>query len=207
MTDSDDTEINALEILGADPDVRELASLESLRTMATLAVQARRMTVGQRAKRLRKLHSLEVVTLGEIVDAQQKRAGIELDTEPRDAVRWKPCVGCRTPIARGRAVRCDECKRPLCAAGCGERGPKACMTPKRAAMRHGAPWRCVRCALAGRTPEQRLEAARKAGRASSATRTSEQRRCFARKAQANKTLEQRSESARKGVATKKARRS
>lgn len=51
--DHDPTEINALAILGADPDVRELASLEQLRTMATLAPRLRNMTEAQRARALR----------------------------------------------------------------------------------------------------------------------------------------------------------
>ena len=33
----DDTEINALKLLGSDPDVRELASLERLRVIAAVA--------------------------------------------------------------------------------------------------------------------------------------------------------------------------
>jgi hypothetical protein len=204
MSDLDPTEINALAILGADPDVRELAALETLHTMAVLAVQARRMTVEQRAKRLRKLESLEVVTLGEIVDAQQKRAGIELDTEPRDADRWKPCAGCRMPIARGCAVRCDECERPLCAGGCGERGPKGCMTPRRVAKRHGAPWRCVQCAQAALTPEQRSERSRKARAARSEESLREMGQKGAQAANAARTPEQRVAIARKGNASRSA---
>lgn len=206
MSDLDPTEINALAILGADPDVRELAALETLHTMAVLAVQARRMTVEQRAKRLRKLESLEVVTLGEIVDAQQKRAGIELDTEPRDADRWKPCAGCRMPIARGRAAWCDECRHPLCACGCGTRGPNNCMAPNKVARRGGAPWTCRveggRKSVVGRPREQLSEA----GRKGAAAMSPEQRRVSARKHQAAKSPEQRRAAGLKAVATRKARR-
>lgn len=214
---ADPTEINALAILGADPDVRELASLESLRTMATLAVHARRMTVAQRAKRLRKLESLEVVTLGEIVDAQQKRAGIELDTEPRDNDRWKPCVGCGQPLPVGRGAprRCEECTCPLCPCGCGKRGPRNSMRPNTVRRRHGKPWRCMgsartfegrsaasRKAASTKTPEQRSARTRKGNE----SKTPEQRSAAVRKANMTRTAEQRSESARKAHATKKVRR-
>ena len=185
----DPTEINALAILGADPDVRDIAALESMRTMATFAVQARRMTVKQRAKRLRKLQSGEVVTLGEIIDSQQKRAGFELDTEPCDTDLWKPCAGCQQPIERGRAKRCDECEHPPCRTGCGKRAPPGCMAPSAVARRHGAPYCCPKCFNASRTPEQK-----------------ERGRAGVRKSNTSRTPKQRTEAARKRVAARWAKR-
>lgn len=77
----DPTEVNALEILGADPDVRELASLERLRTMAKAAGGVRRMTEAQRARRV-ELDSGRKSTLGDAIDGVLAAAQVELDVAP-----------------------------------------------------------------------------------------------------------------------------
>lgn len=209
--DHDPTEINALAILGADPDVRELASLEQLRTMATLAPRLRNMTEAQRARALR-LESGRSTSVGEVVDSCVARAGIELDVVPLEGPkRLAICAICGTPfrVARGRmVVVCakDECRHPLCACGCGTRGPNRCMTPKLVARRGGAPWKCRieagRKSVVGRTREQLAEA----GRKGSAAISTEQRRIAAKKTQAAKSPEQRRAAGLKAAATRKARR-
>lgn len=95
-----DTEINALELLGSDPDVRELASLERLRVMAAVAPRVRSLTEAQRAKKLRRESGAET-TVGEVVDAQLARANFELDVLPVDNVRPKhvPCARCGKVLA------------------------------------------------------------------------------------------------------------
>lgn len=200
----DPTEINALAILGADPDVRDIAALERLRTMAAVAPRVRSLTEAQRSKKLRR-ESGASTTVGEVVDAQLARANIELDTEPRDTDLWKPCAGCGQPIERGRAKRCDECEHPPCLGGCGKRAPQGCMSPSKVAKRakrHGPQWRCTECATAAQTPEQKSEASRKA----SAARTPEQNRELGRKggrkANASRSPEQKREIGRKGAAAR-----
>lgn len=74
----DETEINALALLGADPDVREIAALEKLRRAAKVAPLARSLSEKQRARKLR-TESGAVVTHGEILDAQLRRDQIEID--------------------------------------------------------------------------------------------------------------------------------
>ena len=107
----DPTEICALAILGADPDVRELASLERLRVMAAVAPRVRSLTEAQRARRVRR-ESGASTTVGEVVDAQLARANIELDVLPLDGVC--PC-GCgkkataealQAAIRRGKTWTC-----------------------------------------------------------------------------------------------------
>ena len=188
MDGEDPTEINALAILGADPDVRELATLERLRTMAAVAPRVRSLTEAQRAKKLRR-ESGASTTVGEIVDAQLARANIELDTEPCDTDLWKPCAGCQQPIERGRAKRCDECEHPPCRTGCGKRAPPGCMAPSAVAKRHGAPYCCPKCFNASRTPEQK-----------------ERGRAGVRKSNTSRTPKQRTEAARKRVAARWAKR-
>lgn len=81
---SKETEINALELLGADPDIRDLASLERLRLAAKVAPRVRNLTEKQRSRRVQK-EGGGSTTVGEIVDAQLARSNIELDVWPLPA--------------------------------------------------------------------------------------------------------------------------
>lgn len=144
----DDTEINALKLLGSDPDVRELASLERLRVIAAVAPRVRSLTEAQRAKKLRRESGAET-TVGEVVDAQLARANIELDVLPLDGTtRRTLCTECGVifvPHSKAKRTLCGQCLQPVCPCGSGLRGPKKCTEPSRVQQRHGAPWRCVRC--------------------------------------------------------------
>lgn len=234
----DPTEINALAILGADPDVRELASLERLRLAAKVAQAERNMNEKTRARRWTK-DSGETITHGELISELNKAQKIEIDVAPlpvkeqarvmarqgmsikaivealgiqgidvssrqviwkmvRDilAERTAPCAACGVEMPRrgsGRPTHCYECRHPLCEGGCGERGPRGCMTPSAVAQRGGRAWRCQKCSAALWTPEQKSEAVRK-GRADM---TSEQRSAIARKAAAARSHEERCESMRR----------
>ena len=77
----DPTEINALAILGADPDVRELASLERLRLAAKVAQAERNMSEKTRARRWTK-DSGETITHGELMGELNKAQKIEIDVAP-----------------------------------------------------------------------------------------------------------------------------
>lgn len=79
--DHDPTEINALAILGADPDVRELASLERLRLAAKVAQAERNMSEKTRARRWKK-GSGAVITHGELMGELNKAQKIEIDVAP-----------------------------------------------------------------------------------------------------------------------------
>ena len=218
----DPTEINALAILGADPDVRELASLERLRVMAAVAPRVRSLTEAQRAKKLRRESGAET-TVGEVVDAQLARANIELDVLPLDGAcpcgcKTKPTMGAlRGAKRRGKTWTCrPEATRRFQASRTPEQrsesGQKARdkLTPERRAeiSRMGG-----QSLLAATTPEQRTESARRASAAvsieqrmrasrASAARAPEQRSESARKGSAARTPEQRSEASRKGHARK-----
>ena len=218
----DPTEINALAILGADPDVRELASLERLRVMAAVAPRVRSLTEAQRAKKLRRESGAET-TVGEVVDAQLARANIELDVLPLDGAcpcgcKTKPTMGAlQCAKRRGKTWTCrPEATRRFQASRTPEQrsksGQKARdkLTPERRAeiSRMGG-----QSLLAATTPEQRTESARRASAAvsieqrmrasrASAARAPEQRSESARKGSAARTPEQRSEASRKGHARK-----
>lgn len=77
----DGTEINALELLGVDPDIRELASLERLRLAAKVAPSVRGMTEKQRARKVRQ-EGGGTTTVGEIVDTFCDRNKIEFSVWP-----------------------------------------------------------------------------------------------------------------------------
>ncbi|HQY59813.1 MAG: hypothetical protein IPF92_21405 [Myxococcales bacterium] len=79
--DHDPTEINALAILGADPDVRELASLERLRLAAKVAQAERNMSEKTRARRWKK-DSGAVITHGELIGELNKAQKIAIDVAP-----------------------------------------------------------------------------------------------------------------------------
>lgn len=78
---ADPTEINALAILGADPDVRELASLERLRLAAKVAQAERNMSEKTRARRWKK-DSGAVITHGDLIGELNKAQEIEIDVAP-----------------------------------------------------------------------------------------------------------------------------
>jgi hypothetical protein len=89
MSDLDPTEINALAILGADPDVRELASLERLRLAAKVAQAERNMSEKTRARRWTK-DSGAVITHGELIGGLNAAQKIAIDIAPlpvRERVR------------------------------------------------------------------------------------------------------------------------
>lgn len=81
MSDLDPTEINALAILGADPDVRELASLERLRLAARVAQAERNMSEKARARRWTK-DSGGTITHGELIGELNAAQKIEIDVAP-----------------------------------------------------------------------------------------------------------------------------
>lgn len=198
--DHDPTEINALAILGADPDVRELASLEQLRTMATLAPRLRNMTEAQRARALR-LESGRSTSVGEVVDSCVARAGIELDVVPLEGPKrialCKACGSAFRPRKLSSICENYECRNPLCPCGCGKRG--TANGNRKALERHGRPWQCRPSASrqreASKTPEQLSERSRKGRAALTAEQWSE----IARRTMAALTPEQRSERARKAA--------
>lgn len=77
----DPTEINALAILGADPDIRELASLERLRLAAKVAQAERNMSEKTRARRWKK-DSGAVITHVDLIGELNKAQNIEFDVAP-----------------------------------------------------------------------------------------------------------------------------
>ena len=107
---------------------------------------------------------------------------LKLETERFDGAPQLVCAG------PGNGVACPNGRVP---------GRKA-MLPYMIRERNGSAWRCVACANAAMTQEQRSERTRKAN----AAKTPEQRREAARKASAAMTQEQRSERARKANAAK-----
>ena len=206
----DDTEINALELLGSDPDVRELASLERLRVMAAVAPRVRSLTEAQRAKKLRRESGAET-TVGEVVDAQLARANIELDVLPIEGVC--PC-GCKTKATSGALRRATMrglewvCRREATRRFQARRTPEqrsasallvqSALTPEQRANVALTLIERTRARNASLTPAQRSDIARHAASAL----TPEQRSEASRKANAARTPEQRLEASRKASAAR-----
>jgi len=76
----DPTEINALTILGADPDIRKLASLERLRLAGKMAARVRNLTEAQKARRLNP--GGKEITHGEFIATTLERENIVFGVEP-----------------------------------------------------------------------------------------------------------------------------
>lgn len=202
----------------------DISSDARLRIASHVAPIVRNRVQGQRGRRLIVVDHNDPTNIlretdeFELIVAQLKRAGIEIDTKVNPGVRpqalWCPCGRPFLVPKKGRIARaCAVCLSQTHCPGfdgpytTGPNGGEAAigarvLCPSSIIARKGRPWRCQPCAARARgvalaasmTPEQRAERGRIMRSAMSQQQRSEKARAY----WATQDREQRSERARKG---------